>query len=172
MPAAAPTELLADVVRDLRESNRQIALDIKGIQTVLVAVQTELRFIRWIGVFFAGILVTLVGGAIWLSWNASALNAEVKQQGGRLEAGEGRLEDLVLGSKGTENTNSRLVISKRQFQLIDELTEIKDAAFRPVLVIPYRHFFVQSPPSINEPPSKARLAGRRFLGTGPGLVLA
>ncbi len=97
MPATAPTELLAEDVRDLRESNRQIAVEIKGILTGLATVQTELRFIRWIGAFFAGILVMLVGGAITLSWNASALNSEVKQQGGRLEKIEqqfGRLDKI------------------------------------------------------------------------------
>jgi len=94
MAAPAPTELLAEDVRDLRESNRLIAVEIKGILTGQATMQTELRIIQRIGAFFAGILVVLVGVAITLSWGASALNSKVEQQGGRLEKIEGRLEKI------------------------------------------------------------------------------
>jgi hypothetical protein len=94
MPAAAPTELLAEDIRDLRESNRQIALDIKGILPEIAAVKTELRLFRWIGGFFAGILVMLVGAAITVSWHASALTFEVKQLAGKVDQLGGEVKQL------------------------------------------------------------------------------
>ena len=74
----------------------------------LEGIQVELKLFRWLGVFFAGLLVTLVGGLITVSWNASGVvfevnqqrrhvdevRAEVKQQGARLGNIEGRMDGV------------------------------------------------------------------------------
>jgi hypothetical protein len=65
-----------------------------SVEKVLSGILEQLRFIRWIGVFFAGILVILVGASIGVTWNASALNSEVKHQGQRLEKVEARLDAI------------------------------------------------------------------------------
>ena len=71
-------------------------------------VDTHLQFIKWIGVFFAGILVAVVFGAGRVVWDAATvssdvkqqgrvletLNSEVKQQGTRLDKIDGRLEAM------------------------------------------------------------------------------
>jgi chromosome segregation ATPase len=71
-------------------------------------VNTNLKFIRWVGVFFAGLLVSMFLGVLTWTWNASTLYsdvkymdrhlsqfmAEVKQQGERIGKVEGRMDKL------------------------------------------------------------------------------
>ncbi len=68
------TETLAtdfkDLSRDLNALREEFA-NFRG------RVDTQLGIIKWLGAFFAGILVSLVGSAVWLAWNASALTSEV-----------------------------------------------------------------------------------------------
>jgi hypothetical protein len=85
MPGAAPTEILADDVKDLRASNREIAGELKGVLTGQARMETELKFIRWIGGFMASTMFVLVGSAITISWNASSLVSEIRSQGSRLD---------------------------------------------------------------------------------------
>ena len=103
---SAPTDLLAEDVRDLRESNHAVASEIKALQngqatihTELATIKTELKFIKWLGGFSAALLMGVIGGAGSVIWSASALSSEVRQQGSRLEKVEGRLDriDQQLG---------------------------------------------------------------------------
>jgi hypothetical protein len=48
-------------------------------------VDTHLQFIKWIGVFFAGILVAVVVGSGRVVWDAATVSSDVKQQGRVLE---------------------------------------------------------------------------------------
>ncbi len=51
-----------------------------SIEKVLSGIQEHLKFIRWVGVFFAGILVAAVAGAGHVVWDAATINAEVNHQ--------------------------------------------------------------------------------------------
>jgi hypothetical protein len=82
------TDTLAEDIKGLTASMHTLREDFAGFKA-------DMRLVRWVGTFFAGILVVLVGAAITLSWGASALNSEVKQQGVRLDKVEGKL-DLIL----------------------------------------------------------------------------
>ena len=65
-----------------------------SIEKVLSGIQEQLKFIRWVGVFFAGILVAAVAGAGRVVWDAATINAEVKHQGERLEMVAKRLDGI------------------------------------------------------------------------------
>ena len=81
-------------------TTQSVSDDLKGLTKDFSAYQTEfaafrgqvnvhLAYIKWVGVFFSGILVALISGTAGFAWNASALNSEVKQQGvrtGNIEA--------------------------------------------------------------------------------------
>ncbi len=99
MSAPAPTELLAEDVRHLWESNRDLATEIKGVQNGLTAVQTELasvrtnlKWIRALGAFIAAVLIAAAGGAGTIIWKASTLTTVVEQQGNRLGGVDQRLD--------------------------------------------------------------------------------
>lgn len=83
---------LAGEVKDLGRSVDALRNEVTGFRA---SVETQLGFIKWVGVFFAGVLVALVAGAVNVAWNASALNSEVKTQGGRLDKIEGRLDGMA-----------------------------------------------------------------------------
>lgn len=62
----------------------------------------QLALIKWVGVFFSGILVALVAGAVNIAWHASALNSEVRHQGRRLEKIEKNSEVVIQHLEGIE----------------------------------------------------------------------
>jgi hypothetical protein len=84
---------MADSLASLRVEVAQrfgtLSTDIEArfgaVNTRLEGIQVELRAIQWVGAFFAGILITLVAGAIGVAWNASALNSEVKQMAKQID---------------------------------------------------------------------------------------
>ena len=67
-------------------------------------VETHLQFIKWLGVFFAGILVAVVVGSGRVVWDAATVSSEVKQQGRVLEtlASEVKQQGRVLETLGSE----------------------------------------------------------------------
>jgi DNA repair exonuclease SbcCD ATPase subunit len=67
-------------------------------------VETHLQFIKWLGVFFAGILVAVVVGSGRVVWDAATVSSDVKQQGRVLEtlASEVKQQGRVLETLGSE----------------------------------------------------------------------
>jgi hypothetical protein len=49
-------------------------------------IRTQLAFIKWAGMFFAGVLVILVTSLVNVAWNAGSVVSEVRTQGRALEA--------------------------------------------------------------------------------------
>jgi hypothetical protein len=103
MPAPAPTELLAEDIKRLEESNQRVVARMDGVEAGLRGLREEfvgfrermdahMATIKWIGTFFAGVVLALVGGAVTVTWNASAVVSDVRQQGTRLEKIERRLD--------------------------------------------------------------------------------
>src|SRR5437016_7497435 len=89
MPTPADQQLAEDiheVAEHLAGFRVEVAERFGVVNTGLKEIQGDLRWIKWIGGFFATALMALIAGAVTVSWNASALNSEVKHQGGRLEA--------------------------------------------------------------------------------------
>ena len=80
--AGPTTESLAtdfrDLVRELAASRAEFAAFREDFAGFRGRVETQLGFLRWLGAFSAAILVTLVGSALWLSWNASAMSERVE----------------------------------------------------------------------------------------------
>ncbi len=85
-----PTDQLADAIEGLHGSidrlNARIdSLDenirgmAQGFAEFRGSVNTQLATIRWLGVFFASILVAVVVGAGRVVWDASALTSKVEQ---------------------------------------------------------------------------------------------
>jgi cytoskeletal protein RodZ len=73
-------EELGELAREVRELGRGMA-DLRNDSTGFrSAVEKELKLIRWIGVFFAGVLVAVVFGSGRVIWDAATIAAEVKQQ--------------------------------------------------------------------------------------------
>ena len=58
----------------------------------LAAIESSMGWVTKIGGFFVTLLVIIFGAIGSLSWNASALNSEVKHQGARLEKIDQKLE--------------------------------------------------------------------------------
>jgi hypothetical protein len=84
-----PTEQLD---ADIRELDRRIGGRLEVIERSLASLRedfsafrgstdTNLKLIRWVGVFFAGLLVSLFLGIVTLTWHASAVNSRVFQLG-------------------------------------------------------------------------------------------
>lgn len=80
------------VDEDLGELTREVKELAKGMADLRVeftgfrsTAETQLGVIKWIGVFFATVLVALVAGAVNVAWNASALNSDVKQMAKQLD---------------------------------------------------------------------------------------
>jgi hypothetical protein len=104
MAAAGPTTKSVDEdLGELAKEVKDLARSVDGLRNEFTGfrstVETQLGVIKWIGVFFAGVLVALVAGAVNVAWNASALNSEVKQQGGRLDKMDAKLDTLLLRSE-------------------------------------------------------------------------
>ena len=91
VPTATDERLAQDLAAFRLETEKRFG----SVEKVLSGILEQLKFIRWIGVFFAGVLVILVGAAIGVTWNASALNSEVKHQGQRLDGIEKKLDTLI-----------------------------------------------------------------------------
>jgi uncharacterized protein YoxC len=74
---------------ELTQEVKGLARSVDGLRNEFTGfrstVETQLAVIKWIGVFFAGILVALVAGAVSVAWNASALNSEVKAMAKQLD---------------------------------------------------------------------------------------
>jgi hypothetical protein len=89
-----PTDIdvkLAEGLADFRlETERRFG----ALDRTLAAINTELRLIRFIGVFFAGVLVAVAAGAGRVVWDAATLTAEVRQHGVRLDKVEKRLDGI------------------------------------------------------------------------------
>ncbi len=70
----------------------------KDIAGFRAGVETELRIIRKLGTWLLGgvfgLIAALITGAATIGWSASAVVAEVKHQGQRLDKIEGRLDAL------------------------------------------------------------------------------
>jgi hypothetical protein len=73
---------VADLRVDFTKGVADLRNEFTGFRST---VETQLAVIKWIGVFFAGVLVALVAGAISVAWSASALNSEVKQMAKQLD---------------------------------------------------------------------------------------
>jgi hypothetical protein len=95
--AGPTTQVLSEdpksLTREVSASRAEFASEFAGFRS---QVNTQLGVIKWLGVFFAGILVSLFGGIVNLAWNASALNSEVKQQGIRLDRLEKNSDAILL----------------------------------------------------------------------------
>jgi uncharacterized coiled-coil DUF342 family protein len=126
----APTELMAVDLKRLEDSYQRIAARIDGLEAGVQdfreesagfrgRVDTYFGFMKWLGVFFAGILVAVVAGTGRVVWDASAVStsmkqqviqfdemrSEVKQQGKRLDGVEKRLDGV---EKKLEQQGTRL----------------------------------------------------------------
>jgi hypothetical protein len=86
------TDHLADDIKEL-------TLSVNGLKTAFASfrgsVETQFALLKWIGVFFASVLVAVVGGAVAVSWTASSVVSEIKQQGVRLEKIERQLDQFA-----------------------------------------------------------------------------
>jgi hypothetical protein len=121
MPAPAPTELLAEELRRLEESNQRLAEAVHGLGRDLGSfradvaekfgtlnanlegfrgrAETSLSVARWGVRVLTPLIIGLVGVVItaaWYGgWNASALNFEVKQLGQRIDSEAKRVEQRI-----------------------------------------------------------------------------
>ena len=87
-----PTDQLAEDLKSLTET--VIGLKV-GSAKFHASVEVRLAVIPWVGIFFASLLIPLVGAALTIAWNASSIVSEVRQQGGRLEKIEQQLIQVV-----------------------------------------------------------------------------
>jgi hypothetical protein len=74
--------VLSDDFKELKKELVDFRLETSKF---MAQISTQLGFFKWIGMFFSGILVALVAGAVTITWNASAMNSELKEQGRRIE---------------------------------------------------------------------------------------
>jgi uncharacterized protein YlxW (UPF0749 family) len=75
------TKGMADLRDELTKGMADLRNEFTGFRS---GVERELKLIRWIGVFFAGILVAVVFGSGHVVWDAATITAEVKQHGEKL----------------------------------------------------------------------------------------
>jgi hypothetical protein len=75
-----PTATDEKLATDLTEFRIAVEKRFGSVDKALAESERDLKFIRWIGVFFAAILVALVAGSINVAWNAATIVSEVKQQ--------------------------------------------------------------------------------------------
>ena len=88
-----------DLAEEVKELSQEVKVASKGLSDLRaefgefrVEVRTQLGIIKWVAVFFAGVLLTVVAGAGRVVWDAATITAEVKQQGKRLDAIDAKLE--------------------------------------------------------------------------------
>lgn len=96
-----PTETDVKIAEDLADFRLEVAQRFEktterfgSVDESLGVIDRDLKFIRWVGVFFAGILVVLVERSINLAWEASAVVSKVEQQGLRIDKLEKRLDGV------------------------------------------------------------------------------
>ena len=90
--AGPTTQHLSD---DLKKLSGEFSTFHSEFSAFRAQVNVHLAFIKWVGVFFSGILVALIAGAVTVAWNASALNSEVRQQGSRMERIEKNSDAII-----------------------------------------------------------------------------
>lgn len=109
MPTATD-EKLGEQIHEVAESLAGFRLEISerfgALETTFEGfrskVDTHLQFIKWLGVFFAGILVAVVVGSGRVVWDAATVNSEMKQQGRVVEtlAAEAKQQGTRLEQQG------------------------------------------------------------------------
>ncbi len=111
-----PTETDVKLADDLAEFRLEAAQRFEkvterfgSVDKSLGIIDRDLKFIRWIGVFFAGILVVLVERSINLAWEASAVVSKVEQQGGRLDKVDGRMDRVEKRLDGIDQKLDTLI---------------------------------------------------------------
>jgi hypothetical protein len=91
-----PTDQLAGDIDVLTKEVKDVSKGLVDLRTEFVVfrerIDTHLAYIKWIGVFIAGLLVAVVGGSGRVVWEASALHSELKQQGTRIEKVESEVK--------------------------------------------------------------------------------
>jgi tetrahydromethanopterin S-methyltransferase subunit G len=90
MPASA-----AEIDERLSQSVREVGQKIERHGEKLAGIESSLGWVTKIGAFFVTMLLLVFSAIASLSWNASALNSEVKQQGARLDKIDQKL-DLII----------------------------------------------------------------------------
>ncbi len=86
------TDHLADDIKELTEGVNGLKTEFAGFRG---SVETQFAFLKWIRVFSARVLVALMGGAFAVSWTASSVVSEIKQQGVLVQKIERGLDQLA-----------------------------------------------------------------------------
>lgn len=101
MPTEIDLKLAEDLAEFRLESEKRFGDMEKSIATIhgelrefRAEVGVQLGIAKWLGVFFASILVAVVVGAGRVVWDAATINAEVQHQGARIEKVEKRLDAM------------------------------------------------------------------------------
>jgi hypothetical protein len=102
MMSGPATQVLLDDSKKLKKEVADLRLETSKFLSI---VSTQIAIIKWLGVFFAGILTAFFIGALTLAWNASAMNFELKAQDRRIEQQGTRIDQL---SKSWEAVIERL----------------------------------------------------------------
>ena len=68
---------LTSEVKELTKGVADLRVEFTGFRS---GIERELKLIRWLGVFFAGVLVAVVFGSGRVIWDAATITADVKQQ--------------------------------------------------------------------------------------------
>jgi predicted RND superfamily exporter protein len=95
-----PTETDVKLAEDLADFRVEVERRFGALETTVAGfrsgVETELRIIRKLGTWILGaalgIVAAMVTGAATVAWSASAVVADVKHQGERIDKLEGRME--------------------------------------------------------------------------------
>jgi hypothetical protein len=99
VPAPAPTELLAEDIRDLRESNHRIATRVDSLEAAVRDLGRDL------GNFRADVASEIGGLRAELASEIGGLRAELASEIGGLRAEVGGLRSEVIEKLGAINTN-------------------------------------------------------------------
>jgi hypothetical protein len=101
---ATPTDILAEDITTVRADIKALDVSVNALRTDFAAfkssTETRLDMVLGIGKWaaasvtagFAAGLIAFIGGAVGVSWSASALNSNVEHQGARLDKIESRLD--------------------------------------------------------------------------------
>lgn len=92
---AAPTEILAEDIRDLRESLRKIHTDMVEIRDGQTALRTDMKWMKGAGRLIIGLLIAAIGCAAGIIWTASAVYHRVEQHATRLDRVEQQLTHII-----------------------------------------------------------------------------
>jgi hypothetical protein len=97
MPTDIDVKLAEDLADFRLETEKRFGSIEKELGEFRAEVRTQLGFIKWIGGFFAGVLVLLVTSLIGVAWNAGTVVSEVRNQAGRI--GELKAEAKAQGAR-------------------------------------------------------------------------